>query len=81
MAFIEHPGKVLREVLGLTQADFADSIGMKQPHVSLVEGGSSGYGKEAVLAIMAKYRRECIQLGITAEDLLRGFDDASVAPV
>ena len=75
----EHPGKTLREALGLSQVDFAARIGITQPHVSSVESGQRGYGIPTILAIMDRYRPQCVQLGITAEDLARGIEDGAEA--
>lgn len=70
----EHPGKKLRKALGLSQAKFAETLGLHQPNVSAVEAGVRGrsYSRRTVLAIMDRYRRQCRKLGVTAEDLVRG---------
>jgi transcriptional regulator with XRE-family HTH domain len=83
MVVREHPGKTLREAVGMSQVAFAEAIGVTQPRVSDVEAGHGNYGRDTILSIMGRFRQQCIQLGITAEDMARGLEDetdALVAP-
>ena len=67
----EHPGKVLREALRLTQVDFATAIGRSPPFVSQVESGRDAYGPETLSMIADLYRSQLVHLGITVEDFIR----------
>ena len=70
----QHPSQTLREALGLSQVAFAAEIGSSQPTVSQVEAGVYGYGKPTILAIVERWRPQCIELGITVESLMRGIE-------
>lgn len=67
-----HPLQVLRESLGVTRTDLADSIDRTRTFISMVESGRTHLGRESVLALFERYRGDLNRLGITAEDLLRG---------
>lgn len=56
----------------MTQAAFAESVGVGGQYQWQVESGRQVYGRETVLAIADKYGADMERLGITVEDLLRG---------
>lgn len=74
-----HPGEVLRETLAerhMSQAEFAQRMGLSKKHVNLIVNGKSGYspkvalGMEHVLGISARF---WLTLQANYEtDLLRG---------
>jgi transcriptional regulator with XRE-family HTH domain len=51
-----------RKLRGLTQAELADMVGIKQPHISRIEKGDEG-------PPLSLYRSIAINLGVTLEDL------------
>ena len=68
-----HPLQELRLALRLGRDEFAGQIGRTRPFVAMVEDyDGTDLGRETVLRIFDLYRDTLNQLGITAEDLLRG---------
>jgi len=62
-------GRRIRELRGfdLTQADFAERIGVSQGYLSTVERGQSEIGAEVLLAISREFGRS-IEWILTGED-------------
>jgi DNA-binding XRE family transcriptional regulator len=61
----------LRAQLGLTQGEFGDKIGLKQPSVSFYESGKDQLTSPLALKIWRRWRRELVAMHYTLEDLLR----------
>lgn len=58
-----------RETLGLTQAQYADQIGMKRAALSLWEAGTHRLSLDGARAIRKRY-------GVSIDWLIEGDDDA-----
>ena len=56
----------------MSQQALADQIGFTKGRISQMERKGHGASKAAALAVCDHYRPMLHQLGITAEDLLRG---------
>jgi hypothetical protein len=69
---VKHPLQELREFLGWKPAQLGDSIDRTRTFVSMVEADRTELGRESVIALFDRFRPQLDQLGITAEDLLRG---------
>lgn len=67
----------LREKLGLTQADLAESVGegLHQPTVSEIERGRARLTAAQALRMMELYRVPLSELGFRLESLLQGPRD------
>lgn len=73
-----HPLQELRQALGMERDAFAEAIGRTRPFIAMVEDyQDTDLGRETVLRIFDRFRDTLNQLGITAEDLLRGSRDRS----
>jgi transcriptional regulator with XRE-family HTH domain len=75
-----HPLKLLRETLGMTQLEFAKTIGVSPGRVSQVEKiDGERLGAASVLKLLELYRVEIARLGLTLEDFLRTDDNGDGA--
>jgi transcriptional regulator with XRE-family HTH domain len=66
------PVQLLRESLGLSQAEFGAAIGKHQTAVSKWEVSGGPIPSRAALAIARRYRRQMDALGIELSDLIVG---------
>lgn len=66
----DHPIKLLRQHLGITQTELAEKIGSSQNRVSEVENGHPMQPSMA-LAVWDRWRVDLVKLGITLDGLLR----------
>lgn len=75
------PLRELRQLLGLSQEEFAERIGRCQAWLSRMEAaGSPGRLGRDVLVIATKFRVEMLALGLDVEDLMRGTREREVPP-
>ena len=63
--------KQIRRELGLTQAEFASRIGLKQNSIALIESGKRNISNQAILSI-------CREFGVSEEWLRYGTGEAFV---
>ena len=71
-----HPNHVvqsLRAFLALSQAAFGAEVDLPQSYVSYVERGHRRLTSDAALRIKDRFADEMGRLGLTVEDLLRGY--------
>jgi transcriptional regulator with XRE-family HTH domain len=66
------PVQLLRESLGLSQAEFGAAIGKHQTAVSKWEVSGGPIPSRAALAIARRYHRQMAALGIELADLVTG---------
>ena len=66
--------KQIRRELGLTQAEFASRIGLKQNSIALIESGKRNISNQAILSI-------CREFGVSEEWLRYGTGEAFVPNV
>lgn len=76
----DHPGRTLREALGLSQRAFGIAIQRSSNFINQVEAGRDHYGRETVLLIHGTWSKQMLMLGISEGDLLRGASDEAPKP-
>jgi transcriptional regulator with XRE-family HTH domain len=74
---LAHPIRELREAVGLTREELAERIGRTRPFITMLEEyEGQELGRETALRLFDEFRTDLNRLGITAEDLLRGYRGA-----
>lgn len=66
------PIRVLRHVLGESQADFGQRLGLSKQAISYVEMGKCRMHPDAILTVWTRHKKACRSAGIKLEDLVRG---------
>lgn len=69
---MRHPIERLRTHLDLSQADFAEAIGKKQPTISAWEARKRPVPSRVAIQLAKRYRRQMALLGLDAGDLVLG---------
>ena len=75
----QHPLRVFRRSLGMTQAQFAERIGCAPAYVCQIELRREEMGRATGLAIVEAFRRELAEAGLSLETLLRGYEQDNAA--
>lgn len=70
----EHDVRRLRRALGLSQYEFGAAVGRTGEMICRIETGRNRPGPEVIERALAKWPRECLQLGITAATLMEKLE-------
>ena len=75
-----NPVRVLRESLGISQAELGEQLGVTRGRIHQVELGQGNLHSKKLLVLQQLHGREMKRLGISLEDLLSGRTSAESRP-
>ena len=64
--------QVLREYLGITQAELGDAVGVTRGRIYQIEQGNGNLRPPKLEKLHRRFRRDLDELGIPVEDLISG---------